>query len=196
MKRFSALVRQVHLLSGLLLALVACFFVISGAAILFSQYLPGTSADVTTVEVPMPPAAVTADQATLRDLMALSAGARGRLQPIEAGDDGTVRLRTLQPGLQVVAVLSPDRSNLTVTRTRFGVIRVLRTLHTVTGYEGGPAYVAWSVVLDLVSLAMIGFAVSGIFLWYRLVRDRRLGWIILGGSWAYVVGLIAYLVLG
>lgn len=195
MKRFTALVRQVHLLSGLLLVVVACFYVISGAAILLSQYLPGTPSDATTVDVPMPPGAVTADRAALRDLMAHTAGVRGRLQPLEAGDDGSIRLRALQPGLEVVAVLSPDRSTLTVTRTRFGVVRVLRALHTVTGYEGGLAYVAWSVVLDLVSLAMIGFAVSGIFLWHRLVRDRRLGWVILGGSWAYVLGVVAYLYL-
>jgi len=40
---------------------------------------------------------------------------------------------------------------------------------------------------------MIFFAASGIYLWYVLKKDRRLGWIILGGSTAYALGSILFL---
>jgi hypothetical protein len=93
----------------------------------------------------------------------------------------------------VEAVLPPGRPELEVTRTEHGLLRTLRNLHVMTGYGGGPVFIAWSVMLDLVSLAVIAFAVSGVYLWYRHARRRRLGWIVLVGSWGYTTGLIAYL---
>jgi hypothetical protein len=42
---------------------------------------------------------------------------------------------------------------------------------------------------------MIVFPLSGIYMWFVLKKDRRLGWFVLGGSTAYVVGSIAFLLM-
>jgi len=194
-KSVRGLIRNLHLQFGLVLALVVGLYIVSGAAILFIRYLPEDGPSVTTERLTMPTTTAGLQRGALQRAMAEAAGARGRIQPVELLPDGGARLRSQQPGLSVAAELAADGSTLTVTRTRFGIMRTLRTLHTQTGYAGGAPFILWSVLVDLVSLALIGFALSGIYLWFRLVRKRRLGWLVLAGSWGYTLGLIAYLAL-
>ena len=60
-------------------------------------------------------------------------------------------------------------------------------LHRLHGFAGGLVYGAWAVLYDLVSFAMIAFAVTGVYLWYRRTKDRRLGWALLSVSWILFV---------
>lgn len=195
MRSLHHLIRQVHLFAGLILAVAIVFYTVSGAAILYARWLPRDAAQVVTERVAVPPAAIASPRA-LRAFVAREFGARGRGGGIERRDSGAVAFRFVRPGMLLEAETTPDRTELVVTRTTYGPVRVLRTLHTLTGYSGGAAFAAWSVFLDLVALATIGFALSGIYLWYKLTRRRRLGWLLLSGSWCYTLGVILYLWLG
>lgn len=192
MKSAHALIRELHLLAGLVLALAVLVYAVSGAAISYAQWLPGSDPEVTTSRVPLPPAAQVSDQA-LRSFVESELGVSGRAAGPQRQEDGRVRLQYSRPGTVVVATAAPDRSEVVVETTRHGWIRTLRMLHVVTGYGGGAAYLGWALLLDLVALAVIGFALSGIYLWYQRTRHRRLGWLLLGVSWSYTIGVILYL---
>jgi hypothetical protein len=100
-----------------------------------------------------------------------------------------------RPGWTVRFEVAPDAQSATM-RTREGSLlqRTIR-LHQVTGFSGGAAYFVWGLMVDLVSLAMLVFAFSGIYLWYARTRDRRLGWALLGVSWGLAVGAMVYFAL-
>ncbi len=119
-------------------------------------------------------------------------GAKGRVVRPRPQDEGGILLRYTRPSSTLEVAATPDRSAAVITTTRYGWLRAVRWLHVLTGYAGGPAFVVWSILLDLVALAVIGFALSGIYLWYKLTRHRRLGWLLLGGSWCYTLAVILY----
>jgi hypothetical protein len=48
-------------------------------------------------------------------------------------------------------------------------------------------------MIDLLSLALLGFVLSGVWLWWISKRDHRLGFLLLGGSSLYTFGSIAWL---
>ena len=51
----------------------------------------------------------------------------------------------------------------------------------------------WAIAVDLVSVAMLFFAGSGIYLWWKSKRDA-LGTVLLGSGTIYVIGTIVYFV--
>ena len=60
-------------------------------------------------------------------------------------------------------------------------------------YGGGWLYDIWVVFYDLASASLILFAISGIYLWWRLTRRKLWGWICLGISWGFAAVTICYL---
>jgi hypothetical protein len=61
-------------------------------------------------------------------------------------------------------------------------------------YGGGWLYNLWVVFYDLASLALIVFAITGVYMWYKLEGRKRLGWILLGLSFAYAGAMVLYLI--
>jgi hypothetical protein len=192
MRTLHPLIREIHLLSGLFLAGVILFYTISGAMIAYAPWLPGAGVAATTERIPLPVGAG-ASPGALRTFVEQELEPRGRVVGPEPTPAGDLVLRYTRPGGSVEVTTTPDQAELVVVTTRHGWIRTLRGLHVLTGYAGGAAFVAWSLLLDLTALAVIGFALSGIYLWFKLSRRRRLGWLILGGSWCYTLGMIIYL---
>jgi hypothetical protein len=191
MRTLHPLIREIHLLSGLFLAVVILFYAISGAMIAYAPWLPGAGVAATTERIPLPVGAGASPEA-LQIFVEQELGPRGRVVGPEPTPAGGLLLRYTRPGGTVEVTTTPGQSELVVVTTRHGWIRTLRGLHVLTGYAGGPAFVAWSLLLDFTALAVIGFALSGIYLWYKLSRRRRLGWLMLGSSWLYTLGVIVY----
>ena len=52
----------------------------------------------------------------------------------------------------------------------------------------------WGVMVDAVCVAMLVFALSGVYLWYKLTKRHTLGWIILTISIGYTAATAIYCV--
>lgn len=193
--RLGRLIRDLHLFSGLVLCVVVLLYTITGAAIFYLEFLPAGGADrVTTAVHSIPPAhriSGPALRAFVQDV-----GGRGRTPGLRPTPDGGHVQRWDRPGVTTQATVSADTAAVRVERRRHSAMRTLRVLHTVKEYRGGWAYAGWAFLLDLVSLATIGFAVTGAILWYRMTRRRALGWTLLGVSWVFGLGLAGYLLWG
>jgi hypothetical protein len=70
-----------------------------------------------------------------------------------------------------------------------------RRLHRITARRAFGGELAWVVATDLLALALVVFSVTGVWMFARLKRDRRLGWALLGASTLYTLGGIAWLAL-
>lgn len=73
-------------------------------------------------------------------------------------------------------VYDPDRRTLTVLADRARWNHVLTRLHTRGGFEaGGFLPTLWSLIVDLVQLAIVVWIASGLYMWWRLGRFRVSG---------------------
>ena len=59
--------------------------------------------------------------------------------------------------------------------------------HRAHKYGGGFAYNAYILLMDLASLALLLFVITGIYMWLNLVRYRWLGWGFLGLGVSYAI---------
>ncbi len=71
----------------------------------------------------------------------------------------------------------------------FSWVRLVNFLHFKHGYnQHYAAHVAWAVVVDAVVLSIVFWSVSGIYLWARWPRRRRLGGVcVIAGSLLFIV---------
>jgi hypothetical protein len=81
-----------------------------------------------------------------------------------------------------------DQRKLMVEDRRFRWDHFLTGMHARGGFEQeGILLRSWSVVVDLVSMAMIVWVASGLFMWWELPGQRRWGWLaIVGGAASFL----------
>jgi hypothetical protein len=80
-----------------------------------------------------------------------------------------------------------DQKKLTVEDRRFGWDHFLTGLHARGGFEQeGMLQDSWGVVVDIVSVGMLVWIASGLYMWWGLRGHRGWGWI------AVISGLVAF----
>ncbi len=81
-----------------------------------------------------------------------------------------------------------DRKKLTVEDRRFRWDHFLTGMHARGGFEQeGFLQLSWSIVVDIVCVAMIVWIASGLVMWWELPGQRRWGWVaILAGTTSFL----------
>ncbi len=65
--------------------------------------------------------------------------------------------------------------------------------HRLRGYGGPLQYNLYAMLLDLVGLSLILFAITGVILWLKLLKNNKIAWAILISGFIYVSLVIGYL---
>lgn len=192
------LIRKVHLYTGLALGFAAAMYAFSGFVILHGDWFPQgeEKREFTIDRYGAPPSenGYSAEQAqAIADALAKEHSLRGRPDKVQHWDNGTWFFSYQRPGsVEEIRIKPNHTAHITIKEAAFAGL--MNRLHHFHGYDGGGRFWLWGLFVDIASAAMIFFAASGIYLWYVLKKDRRLGWIILGGSTAYAAGSILFLI--
>ena len=75
---------------------------------------------------------------------------------------------------------------------RFRFDHFLTGMHAKGGFEqDGFFNTLWSVIIDLVCLAMLGWVFTGVIMWWQLPSTRRWGWLaVAGGMGSFAIFLL------
>ena len=186
-------VRKVHLYAGMALVAFVVMYFVTGYVLIHHEWFPRGEPNVTTWEeslTPAPGATPEEFSALLQKQFDLS----GKRQPPQRKKDGSWEFEYFRPGVLHEATVNPAGDRVTIKRSDFGAAQTLVGFHRLHGYGGGWLYDVWMVVFDLASFSMILFAVTGIYLWYKLTKRRALGWAVLATGFAFAAGTVIYLV--
>ncbi len=186
------LLRKIHLYSGLILMTFVVMYFVTGYVMVHHDWFPHAEPVATTRTEPLEFAAVE-DPKAYSLYLQQTFDLRGKRQEPRRGDDGSWRFRYFRPGTFHEAVVAADGKSVTITSRDETAHATMVGYHRLHGYGGGWLYDVWAVLYDLASLSMILFAISGIYLWYRLTRRKLVGWIFLGVSYGYAGMTILYL---
>jgi hypothetical protein len=184
--------RKIHLYSGLILLTFVVMYFITGYALIHHEWFPESEPVKTTRIEPLSFAGV-GDPDTYSLYLQERFELRGKRRQPNRFDDGRWRFRYFRPGTTHEALVAADGRNVAITTRDGTTYTTMAGFHALHGYGGGWLYDVWAVLYDLASLSMIVFAISGIYLWYRLTRRKLVGWIFLGLSYGYAGVTILYL---
>ena len=185
------LVRDVHLYASFALIVFVLMYFVSGYVILHDKLFGARPPTETAREVKLA-TPVSSDPNELQSVLEKQLGLHGQAASPRKRRDGTWELTFSRPGDVQRALVHTD-GRVEVAESKANFIGSLKAFHRLHGYSGGGLYVFWAVLYDIASASMILFALSGIYLWFKITRRRALGWALLAISLAYAGGTIAYL---
>lgn len=85
---------------------------------------------------------------------------------------------------------------VSITRTDKSLTNALIGIHRQRGYHGTLPYFIYAFLLDLVGLSLILFTITGVILWFQLLKNDRLAWIIFAAGFLYFIATIYMLMHG
>lgn len=177
------LMRNIHLILGLLFFFYAMLFAASSLVIIYRPWLkPAHSEQEQTVPV-------AADRAqTPRELaleLMLNQGLKGDLRDIKQDGDA-IRFVIARPGMRSEVRYSAASGEAKVRTRQEGFLETLVQLHTNHGFwhEFMPAN-AWSLLSLLGSMGLFLLGATGIYLWFCHHEERVIGLVILAVGLVY-----------
>lgn len=182
------LMRNVHLIFGLLFFFYALLFALSSLTIIYRPMLKLTyDTEERTVRV-------TAERADTPRALALELmqnhGMKGDLRDIKQQGE-TMRFVIARPGTQSDVTYSPSSREARIQTRREGFLETLVHLHTNHGFwhDFVPAN-AWALLSLLGSVGMLLLGVTGIYLWFCHHEERVIGFVILTVGLAYSLTML------
>lgn len=197
-------IRWIHGQLALTLALAVLMYATSGWFIQYGRlFFPETptlnetrSVAGLAHEAALEPALEAADAASERAIrLRDSLDIPGRLLEVRpAGPGWRAKFASASQRTELTWRPASDDVQLEIRPASFGPS--FTTLHRVHGAHGGAAYLLFAVLVDLVGVAMIVYAITGVILWWKIKRKKRLGLGLLGAGSALTLVWMSLLAWG
>ena len=183
--------RNIHLVTGLFSVLFLLTYGLSSVQMAHRSWF-SLQPRVTEVRIAVGTEVPNSPRALARALME-SRGLRGGLDEVEETADG-YELRISHPGTEYEVSYSRATGQARIRMIRANFMGLLNALHHVAGFSRGDALEkTWAAFVGLVSAGLIVLALTGIYLWFKLYRERRVGVVLLAVSLCYSLALAIYL---
>lgn len=186
---FDKINRRTHLYSGLLLSPWFLLYALSGFIFNHpSRFAPSGDADTkwtVRYERPYQLPVLTADnEDSLAQKLLSDQGLTGRYWTDFDDQDNFIVYR--QRFLKTVRLTYyPKQFRIRIEEQRFGLARLLTSAHVRSGFDYPYALeLLWATIVDLVSIAIIVWIISGLYIWWNLKRFRVWGWSAIAAGFA------------
>ena len=122
-------------------------------------------------------------------------GVSGKLTNENTTDDGNLIREYSRAGKQYRIELSADYAIAEIQVTSLNLAGKVVGFHRIRGFAGPWQYIIYAVLLDIVGVSLIIFAVTGAFLWLKMLKNDLIAWVIFIGGFLYVMSIMLYLML-
>jgi uncharacterized iron-regulated membrane protein len=162
--------RKIHLYSCFIVASFLLMYFVTGGVMVFESVFPrkNKSTTIQTLAVEKNKSEQQVMQAIRSEL-----GIQGRLR-ITQSSDGKSVYHFRRPGYQAeLTRIKDDSVRVLIKEGTLG--SVMNDFHRLRGYEGNWTHKIWAFMYDLSCVGLIIFAFSGVYLWWRLEKNKMTG---------------------
>jgi hypothetical protein len=186
-------IRRIHLYCGLIIVIFVMMYSVSGFIMTHRPWFNVPHPGPTTRSAALESADDQPDQQLSADVQRQLSLA-GRIQfPQKQPSANVTRFWINRPGTMIRVDVSRPQRLILLNTQRVGWDGKLIMLHKVNGYDAEPIFDAYALFCDLTGVAMILFALSGVYLWWRRTTKHLWGILCLIASCGYGVGMMVYL---
>jgi hypothetical protein len=180
-------IRNTHLIVGLSSALFVVLYAVSAAQMAHRWTLTREVAEEDTTL----PAGLGARP--LAAMLMEQRGYNGELSKPQTIPSG-LRVTITRPGVQYIVSYTPASGQTHIRREIRGFLAMLNRLHHQNGlHHEDQTLNAWGWALALVSVGLIVLGASGVYLWFRIHTERRVGIALLATNLVVSAGLLVAL---
>lgn len=190
MKITYKLIKQIHLYACLSTVSVLAMFIFTSYLMIHHDWFSHEpSKETLTVDLETIPASEP-DWRTLIDQY----GIGGRLIRENTNQAGALfREYAGAAGSTRITLLS-DVQQAEIVRTTKTTADAIIGIHRQRGYGGPLQYNLYALLLDLIGVSLIVFTITGVIMWFKLLKNHKVAWIIFIGGFIYFSVTMAMLV--
>lgn len=185
------LFRKIHLYTGLIILMFLMMYFVSGNIMAHRSWFlkppPAPTRQTVTLDVDgtLP---LLQRAAYVKKELALP----GRIQfSQKQPPDGTL-FWVCRPGWMIRVDVYPQNHTVRLSTQLTDWIGTLIMLHKIAGYDNEPLFDVYAFCCDLAGVSMILFALTGVYLWWKRMKNHALGLVCLVASCAYAIGMLFY----
>jgi hypothetical protein len=193
MKKYYRSVRTIHLYFGLFISPFVLIFSISALVLNHTDFINRSNPiknlpDIKTRIDKIP--CDTTDLQTAKGIIK-KLGIKGEIDYVSQNEN-QISFPVILPGLTTKIKINKQTKEVLITKKEEGSLRATNFLHKMPGphnvkLRGNSLFMQnWKIVADLVVYILLFLSASGIFLWYFLKAERKLGWV------AIILGAISF----
>jgi hypothetical protein len=186
------LIRKIHLYVAFSLLLLTLMYFVSGYIMIHGPWF-GSSEPQVTQEIIKLSRPLKGNEPNISEYLQKELNLSGKRFPAKKQENGTIVFNYWRPGEEYEIILTPNKSEVIIKRRQWQWQGTMIGFHRIHDYMGGVTYTVWAFLLDIVSLSLIVFGITGIIMWYKLTTKRLLGWILLSITYIYSFVTILYL---
>ena len=186
------LLRKIHLYSMMTLAVLLILYFFSGHMMTHERWYKGETnpANTDTLNVNVsktysPEEAIT----YLLDSLDIS----GKRMFTNEWGNGVINANVRRPTHNYQLWLSTERDQLVLRTTEHNLYETITAYHRLHMYGGGVKYDLFLFLQDMMSFSLLVFAITGVYMWWRLIKNKTLGWIMLGTGILLMIAVLSVL---
>lgn len=123
-----------------------------------------------------------ADWRTIADQYEVS----GRLVREHTNQMGNLIREYERAGGSVRLVVRPNQKDMEMIRTTKSSTDAIIGIHRQRGYGGLLQYNLYAFLLDMLGVSLILFTITGVIMWFKVLQNNRVAWIIFVAGLVYV----------
>lgn len=193
MKKYYPSVRTIHLYVGLFISPIVLIFSISALVLNHTDYINRNNPTKNLPDIKTSIDKIPYDTTDLQTAKGIIKKLRikGEIDYVSQ-NDSQIAFPVILPGLTTKIKINKQTNEVLIIRNEEGSLRATNFLHKMPGphntkLRGNSLFMQnWIMIADLVVYLLLFLSASGIFLWYFLKAERKLGWL------AIILGAISF----
>lgn len=181
------LLRNIHVYSAFVIATFLLMYFVTGGVMILESVFPRISKETTIQTLAVDK--YKSEETIMKELSA-KFDIHGDLR-ITTSSDGNGVYRFMRPGYRAeLSRIGTDSVKVSIKEGTFA--SVMNDFHRLRGYEGTWRRWLWAFLYDLSCISLLVFAFSGVYLWWKLEKNKRTGIVFLVASTAITAFTILY----
>ena len=173
------ILKQVHLYASFVIMVFLVMYFVTGFLLVRYNWFDHDKANEIPVETPDIEVPGDLETEILAMYMKEHLQIPGKLQRSSEQGDGGIFAQFTHPAAIYRLKVERDPDSISLTRQNLNAHQVIAVFHRLHGYGGGWIYNLYMFMMDLSSISLILFALTGIYLWLRALKKRFWGMIFL-----------------
>lgn len=187
-----SLIKKLHLFAAFVTGMFLLMYFVSGFLIVRYDWFDHSQPEQISTREPLYLESKHEIKDIIRSLRKQTA-VTGKLNDLDTLEDGNLVLNFIRPGLETKVEISFQLDSVKIMRINQNIFETITIFHRMHKYGNELGYNLFMFMMDLASVSLLVFALTGIYLWFKILRKKTWGIIFFVLGWLYTIWVIIIL---
>lgn len=182
--------RKIHLYASLSIVALLVMYVVSSYLMIHYEWFQTYDQQQEELEIEVDPAEISGDNWVQ---FLVENDVSGRLTKENINSSGDLVREYNNASAHFTVTVHEDQNLVEINVRKLNTAGTIVGFHRIRGFGGPLQYNLYAILLDVVGISLILFAVTGVILWLKLLKNDPFAWIVLISGFVYFGAILTYL---